>query len=215
MPNKRWEEIASSRRRSANHNRSERFFCKVTVGDVMHQTDDTDNVFVCVEVWRKCARLPHIPPFSGMLRNQHIGDLYNFPGKRAFQYVFDPACPKPREYFHSNLAQDFLGLLSGQALHERIEHPVTQFRVIDDDAFRCTVNDFFVELCGFAQSVVAEFLCSDIARESEDAFGSAFAVQDRTDHHIPPSRSSRDSSGKEACEAANFAVPGGIDRRLR
>src|SRR5215469_10468490 len=209
---KRWKKIGSGRRRCAHNDRAKRLFREVAVGHVVDEADHADDVSVRVELGRKRTRFPNVVPSGRVLGNQDVGDLHRFSRQSTPQHRLHPACAQTREDFHCNLAQNVLGALARQALHERIKHSVAKFPVIDDDAFTSVLDDRAVELHGIAQRVFAGFLCSDVTGQCQNAFRVPCSAANRTDDNIPPARLPIDSCFEIAGKPANLAPPRGVNR---
>ncbi len=98
----------------------------------------------------KRARLPQIAAGRRMLGHQSICYFNNFSLSRTLQSRFDAAWAQPGEDLGGDFAKHFLRELARQPLHKGIEELVAQFRVINDNTFRRSVNDFPIKVNGLA-----------------------------------------------------------------
>src|SRR5438309_6229319 len=107
MTHQRREEIGPGCRRSADHNVAEGFLFKMTVGDVVDQSDHSDNVALRIEVWREGAGFPNVPSLCRMPRNHDVVSLNNLAAQSTLQYVFESRRAQTWEHVHRHLAQYF------------------------------------------------------------------------------------------------------------
>jgi hypothetical protein len=98
-------------------------------------------------------RLEQPSAIGRVLRDQRARNLDDFALQRPIQGGFDATRNQPRENFRCDFTQDFVCAFPCQPLHERIEYLVAQIAVVKDDALGGAIDDFAIDLDGFAQRV--------------------------------------------------------------
>src|SRR4051812_1862282 len=70
---------------SADHNRAERLFGKVSVCNVADESDYAGDLAFAIAVRSEGARLPNVVALRRVLRNQSVSHVYDFPLKRPIE----------------------------------------------------------------------------------------------------------------------------------
>src|SRR5207245_416857 len=121
----------------------------------------------------------------------------------------------PREDFDGNSSDHLVRSLPRQTLHRGIEYLVSEFGVVNDDAFRRSLDDLVGELIGLAQGLFAHLLGGNVTRKSEYPLGLAVCIQNWADHDVPPTALARNPGCKETGETSDVSVHRSFDCRAR